>query len=67
MSSRSSRTRTNIPSVLLLIGLGIGVQYGLRYLNIGVGSVLFQISGSAGHFRAHHDRAGSRIGLKAHP
>ena len=35
--------RTNIPSVLLLIGLGVGVQYGLRYLKIGVGPVLFQI------------------------
>ena len=35
--------RTNIPSVLLLIGLGVGVQYGLRYLNISTGSVLFQI------------------------
>lgn len=35
--------RTNIPSVLLLIGLGVGVQYGLGYLNISVGSVLFQI------------------------
>ena len=35
--------RTNIPSVLLLIGLGVGVQYGLRYLEINIGSVLFQI------------------------
>ena len=36
-------SRTNIPSVLLLIGLGIGVQYGLRALEINIGSVLFQI------------------------
>ena len=35
--------RTNIPSVLLLIGLGVGAQYELRYLSINVGSVLFQI------------------------
>jgi len=26
--------RTNIPSVLLLIGLGVGIQYGLAYLGI---------------------------------
>lgn len=35
--------RTNIPSVLLLIGLGVGVQYGLRSLDISVDSVLFEI------------------------
>ena len=35
--------RTNIPSVLLLIGLGVGVQYGLHSLHINIGSVLFQI------------------------
>lgn len=35
--------KTNIPSVLLLIGLGIGIQYGLGHLSISIGSVLFQI------------------------
>ncbi len=35
--------RTNIPSVLLLIGLGVGVQYGLQYLEIDVGTFLFDI------------------------
>ena len=35
--------RTNIPSVLLLIGLGVGVQYGLGHLDINIGSILFQI------------------------
>jgi Kef-type K+ transport system membrane component KefB len=34
--------KTNIPSVLLLIGLGVGIQYALRYLEINVGSFLFQ-------------------------
>ena len=35
--------KTNIPSVLLLIGLGVGVQYGLGQLSISIGAVLFQI------------------------
>ena len=34
--------KTNIPSVLLLIGLGVGIQYALRYLEIDIGSALFQ-------------------------
>ena len=35
--------RTNIPSVLLLIGLGVGAQYSLQQVNINIGPVLFRI------------------------
>ncbi|WKN43110.1 cation:proton antiporter domain-containing protein [Tunicatimonas pelagia] len=35
--------KTNIPSVLLLIGLGVGIQYALKYLEIDAGTTLFQI------------------------
>ncbi|MEM6841469.1 MAG: cation:proton antiporter [Bacteroidota bacterium] len=34
--------KTNIPSVLLLIGLGVGIQYALKYLEIDAGTSLFQ-------------------------
>ena len=35
--------RTNIPSVLLLIGLGVGIQEGLLWLNVDTGEALFPI------------------------
>lgn len=35
--------RTNIPSVLLLIGLGVGIQQGLRWMNLDLGGALFPI------------------------
>ncbi|MEQ9440230.1 MAG: cation:proton antiporter [Cyclobacteriaceae bacterium] len=35
--------RTNIPSVLLLIGLGVGIQQGLRWMELDTGNALFPI------------------------
>lgn len=35
--------RTNIPSVLLLIGLGVGIQQGLKWMELDTGNALFPI------------------------